>query len=93
MEQLKIKVTVANRAYPLTINRKDEEGVRKAVKNIEDRLKLYESKFEARDTQDLLSMCLIEMAVKVFADDKKVKVDSRLEDKLLKIESIIDNNF
>ena len=80
MEQLKIKVTVANRAYPLTINRKDEEGVRKAVKNIEDRLKLYESKFEARDTQDLLSMCLIEMAVKVFADDKKVKVDSRLEE-------------
>ena len=93
MQQLKIKVTVANRAYPLTINRKDEEGVRKAVKNIEDRLKLYESKFEARDTQDLLSMCLIEMAVKVFADDKKVKVDSRLEEKLLKIESIIDNNF
>lgn len=93
MQQLKIKVTVANRAYPLTINRKDEEGVRKAVKNIEDRLKLYESKFEARDTQDLLSMCLIEMAVKVFADDKKVKVDSSLEEKLLKIESIIDNNF
>ena len=84
MEQLKIKVTVANRAYPLTINRKDEEGVRKAVKNIEDRLKLYESKFEARDTQDLLGMCLIEMAVKVFADDKKVKVDSRLEERLLK---------
>tara|TARA_B100000963_G_C22526774_1_gene625687 strand:+ start:378 stop:659 length:282 start_codon:yes stop_codon:yes gene_type:complete len=93
MQQLKIKVTVANRAYPLTINRKDEEDVRKAVKNIEDRLKLYESKFEARDTQDLLSMCLIEMAVKVFADDKKVKVDSSLEEKLLKIESIIDNNF
>ena len=93
MEQLKIKVTVANRAYPLTINRKDEEGVRKAVKNIEDRLKLYESKFEARDTQDLLSMCLIEMAVKVFADYKKVKVDSSLEEKLLKIESIIDKNF
>ena len=93
MQHLKIKVTVANRVYPLTINRKDEEGVRKAVKTIEDRLKLYEAKFEARDTQDLLSMCLIEMAVKVFADDKKVKVDSRLEEKLLKIESIIDNNF
>ena len=93
MQQLKIKVTVANRAYPLTINRKDEEGVRKAVKNIEDRLKLYESKFEARDTQDLLSMCLIEMAVKVFADEKKVKVDSSLEDQLLAIESIIDNHF
>ena len=28
MQQLKIKVNVANRVYPLTINRNDEEGVR-----------------------------------------------------------------
>ena len=91
MQQLKIKVTVANRIYPLTIKRKDEEGVRKAVKTIEDRLKLYEAKFEARDTQDLLSMCLLEMAVKVSVDDQKVKVDSSLEDQLLAMESIIDN--
>ena len=93
MQQLKIKVTVANRVYPLTINRKDEEGVRKAVKTIEDRLKLYEAKFEARDTQDLLSMCLLEMTVKVLGDEQKVKVDSSLEDQLLAIESIIDSHL
>ena len=93
MQHLKIKVTVANRVYPLTINRKDEEGVRKAVKTIEDRLKLYEAKFEARDTQDWLSMCLLEMAVKVLGDEQKVKVDSSLEDQLLAIESIIDSHL
>ena len=93
MQQLKIKVTVANRVYPLTINRKDEEGVRKAVKTIEDRLKLYQAKFEARDTQGLLSMCLLEMAVKVLGDEQKVKVDSSLEDQLLAIESIIDSHL
>ena len=93
MQQLKIKVKVANRLYPLTINRKDEESVRKAVKNIEDRLKLYESKFEARDTQDLLSMCLLEMAVKLHVDEQKVKVDSSVEDQLLAIESIIDRHL
>lgn len=93
MQQLKIKVKVANRLYPLTINRKDEEGVRKAVKNIEDRLKLYESKFEARDTQDLLSMCLLEMAVKLHVDEQKVKVDSSVEDQLLAIESIINRHL
>jgi cell division protein ZapA len=93
MQQLKIKVTVANRVYPLTINRKDEEGVRKAVKTIEDRLKLYEAKYEARDTQDLLSMCLLEMAVKVLGDEQKVKVDSSLEDQLLAMESIIDSHL
>ena len=93
MKELKIKVTVANRVYPLTIRREDEEGVRKAVKTIEDRLKIYESRFEARDTQDLLSMCLLEMAVKVLRDEQKVKVDSSLEDKLLAMESIIDKHL
>ncbi|MDA7768448.1 cell division protein ZapA [Flavobacteriales bacterium] len=93
MKELKIKVTVANRVYPLTIRREDEEGVRKAVKTIEDRLKIYESRFEARDMQDLLSMCLLEMAVKVLGDEQKVKVDSSLEDKLLAMESIIDKHL
>ena len=93
MKELKIKVTVANRVYPLTNRREDEEGVRKAVKTIEDRLKIYESRFEARDTQDLLSMCLLEMAVKVLGDEQKVKVDSSLEDKLLAMESIIDKHL
>ena len=93
MRELKIKVTVANRVYPLTIRREDEEGVRKAVKTIEDRLRIYESRFEARDTQDLLSMCLLEMAVKVLGDEQKVKVDSSLEDKLLAMESIIDKHL
>lgn len=93
MKELKIKVTVANRVYQLTIRREDEEGVRKAVKTIEDRLKIYESRFEARDTQDLLSMCLLEMAVKVLGDEQKVKVDSSLEYKLLAMESIIDKHL
>jgi len=93
MQELKIKVTVANRVYPLTIRREEEEGVRKAVKTIEDRLKLYESRFEARDTQDLLSMCLLEMAVKLLGDEQKVKVDSGLENQLLAMESIIDKHL
>ena len=93
MQQLKIKVNVANRVYPLTINRNDEEGVRKAVKNIANRLKIYEAKFEARDTQDLLSMCLLEMAIKLLGDEQKVKVDSSFEDQLIEIESYIDSNL
>ena len=93
MQQLKIKVKVANRLYPLTINRKDEEGVRKAVKNIEDRLKLYESKFEARDTQDLLSMCLLEMAIKLLADENKIKIDTSIENQLSDLELLIDKHL
>ena len=93
MESLKIKVIVANRTFPLTIKREDEEQVRKAVKVIEERLKVYEKSFAARDTQDLLSMCLLEMSVKVLTDEQKVKVDSSVEDQLLMLESLIDEQL
>ena len=93
MESLKIKVIVANRTYPLTIKREDEEQVRKAVKMIEERLKVYENSFAARDTQDLLSMCLLEMSVKVLTDEQKVKVDSSFEEQLQKLESLIDEQL
>ena len=93
MESLKIKVTLANRTYPLTIKREDEEQLRKAVKVIEERLKVYEKSFAARDTQDLLSMCLLEMSVKVLTDDQKVKVDSSVEKQLQMLESLIDEQL
>ena len=93
MQKLKIKVKIANRVFPLTISRDEEEIVRKAVEAIEDRLKIYESRFEAKDTQDLLSMCLLEMSVKLFQDEQKLKVDSNLENKLLAMESVIDHHL
>ena len=93
MESLNIKVTVANRTYPLTIKREDEEQVRKAVKVIEERLMVYEKSFAARDTQDLLSMCLLEMSVKVLTDEQKLKVDSSIEEQLQMLESLIDEQL
>ena len=42
---LSIKINIANRIYPLTINRDAEENIRKAVKKIEERLKFYEKNY------------------------------------------------
>lgn len=93
MESIKIKVTIANRVYPLTINRTDEENIRKAVKTIEERIKLYEQSFEARDTQDLLSMCLLEVTSKLLLEDTKLRVDNSLQDSLNELESLIDKEI
>ena len=62
---LKIKINIANRVYPMTINRDAEENIRKSVKKIEERLKFYEKNYAIKDQQDLLAMCLIEIASKL----------------------------
>ena len=75
MGNLSIKLNIANRIYPLSIDRKDEESVRKAAKMIEDSIKDYEDNFSVRDKQDLLAMTALQFANQVIAEDGKVKIE------------------
>jgi len=60
---LKIKVTIGDRVYPLTIKSEgEEEGVRKAVKRINELVKNFEQNYEIRDKQDVLAMCALQFA-------------------------------
>ena len=54
-EKLNIKLTIADRVYPLTIDPGQEEGLRKASKNIEGLIKQFEQKYAVRDKQDVLA--------------------------------------
>jgi cell division protein ZapA len=87
---LKIKINIANRIYPMTINRDAEENIRKSVKNIEERLKFYEKNYAIKDRQDLLAMCLIEIATKLESvNDSDSKENNDIEIKLSSIESAL----
>ena len=65
MDKLSIKLNIANRFYPMKIERSSEEMIRNAVKKIDNRLKIYEDNYAIKDKQDLLAMCLIEYASKL----------------------------
>jgi len=91
-EKLKIKVTIGDRVYPLTINSEgEEEGVRKAVKKINDLIKRFEENYEVRDKQDVLAMCALQ-----FASLQEVKSvfnsqdTEEIEHKLKEMNSILD---
>ncbi len=64
-EKLKIKLNIADRVYPLTIDPSQEEGLRKAAKNIEQLAKKFEQNYAVRDKQDVLAMCALQFASKV----------------------------
>ncbi len=67
--QLKIKISIADRVYPLTINPSQEEGLRKAAKNIESMIKRFEKSYAVRDKQDVLAMCALQFAAQVAQHD------------------------
>lgn len=90
MGNLSIKLTIANRVYPLSIKRSDEENVRKATKLIENSIKDYEENYSVRDKQDLLAMCALQFANQVVSDEGKfVLDDNSVEEKLVELEQEI----
>ena len=92
MDKLSIKINIANRFYPLKIERSSEENIRNAVKSIESRLKFYEENYAIKDKQDILAMCLIEYASKIEKNkDSKLILDDGISDKLNNIESLLSD--
>lgn len=61
-EKLKIKISIADRIYPLTVDASQEEGLRRASKKIDIMIKQFEESYAVRDKQDVLAMCALQFA-------------------------------
>lgn len=64
-EKLKIKLSIADRVYPLTVDMSQEEGLRSASKKIDTMIKQFEQNYAVRDKQDVLAMCALQFASQV----------------------------
>ena len=89
-EKLKIKLSIANRVYPLTIDPSQEEGLRKAAKKIEAMIKQFEQSYSVQDKQDVLAMCALQFASQI--EQKSIDtetVSEEVEEKLKALDSLL----
>ncbi len=92
MGELSIKIKIANRVYPLTVNAKEEEGVRKAAEEINKSVAEYEKLYAVKDYQDLLAMVALKLASTNFNHKQQdVEGDSKIEETLIQLEQMFDN--
>ena len=93
-EKLKIKLSIADRVYPLTIDPAQEEGLRKAAKNIEQLAKKFEQSYAVRDKQDVLAMCALQFASKIEQKgiDQSVGASESVE-RLKALEKLVDSKL
>ena len=90
-EKLKIKISIADRVYPLTVDPAQEEGLRSASKKIDVMIRQFEENYAVRDKQDVLAMCALQFAAQV--EQKKIDKSTDLEeasDRLLKMNERAD---
>ncbi|MFI1771484.1 cell division protein ZapA [Thalassobellus citreus] len=91
-EKLKIKLSIGNRVYPLTIEASQEEGLRKAAKNIEEMVKQFEQSYSVRDKQDVLAMCALQFASQVEQKSiDKENVNEHVEEKLNALNDLLQS--
>ncbi len=62
--KLSINVKVAERSYPLRVDRKDEERIRRAAKLINDKVLQYKQRYNDKDVQDFLAMAALQYVIK-----------------------------
>ncbi len=93
-EQLKIKLSIANRVYPLTIAPNQEEGLRLAAQKIDSTVKKFEQSYSVQDKQDVLAMCALQFA----AETEQTKIDKNslsetLEQRLMELDERLEQHL
>ena len=93
-EKLKIKISIADRVYPLTVDFSQEEGLRSASKKIDIMIKQFEENYAVRDKQDVLAMCALQFASQV----EQKQIDSTIDvidtiERIKKINALLDQHL
>ena len=90
MKDLSIKVNIAGRMYPLTVQQREEENIRRAVKAIDEMVRDYEQNYAVKDKQDLLAMCALQFATQVAQKEiDKLEDSQHIEDQIEKLNQML----
>ena len=85
-EKLKIKISIADRVYPLTVDPSQEEGLRSASKKIDAMIKQFEQSYAVRDKQDVLAMCALQFAAQV--EQKQINSSQDNETNITRLQNL-----
>jgi cell division protein ZapA len=90
-EKLKIKISIADRVYPLNVDMSQEEGLRSASKKIDVMIRQFEENYAVRDKQDVLAMCALQFASQVEQNKiDKVEDHTNTIERLNKLNDLLD---
>jgi cell division protein ZapA len=90
MEELSVKIKIADREYPMKVKRKEEEKVRAAGKLINEKIKYYRDQFGIDDKQDLLAMVAFDCLVDKMAEDQNLQeIDQTVVEKVNQLNHLV----
>ena len=89
-DKLSIRVNVADRYYPLKVEREDEEKIRRAARLINEKVLQYKQRYTDKDVQDFLAMAALQFVIKLTEEEAKHNSDD-LPEALKELTQMIDS--
>jgi len=93
-DKLSIRVNVADRYYPLKVERENEEKIRKAARMINEKVLQYKQRYTDKDVQDFLAMAALQYVIKLTEEEEKLEnnyIPDAINELIQKIESVLEN--
>jgi len=86
----KIKISIGDRVYPLSVSEGQEAFLRDSAKQIEKMMKHYEQNYAVQDKQDVLAMCALQLALQLRQEgEKSTESTDEIEKKLRTIDKML----
>lgn len=85
-DNMNITVLIAGRPFSLSVKAREEQLIRKTVKEINEKVNQFQLTYKQRDKQDCLSMALLTSAV----DLNKLKIAYAQQGATEKVDEIIE---
>lgn len=94
MEELAIRIKIADREYPMRVKAQDEEKVRTASRLINEKLKSYKEQFGIDDKQDLLAMVAFDSIVeKMTSEENHQEIDQTVFEKVNQLNHLVSQSI
>ena len=90
MEELSIKIRIADREYPMRVRRDEEERVRTAGKMVNDKLRSFSEQYGLQDHQDLLAMVAFDsMVQKIELETQQQGLSQNISDRISHLNTLL----
>jgi cell division protein ZapA (FtsZ GTPase activity inhibitor) len=92
-DKLSIRVNVADRYYPLKVERDNEEKIRKAARMINEKVLQYKQRYTDKDVQDFLAMAALQYVIKLTEEEEKLDNDyipDTIRELISKIDTVLE---
>lgn len=91
-DDVSIKVKIADRIFPIKVSAQEEEHVRKAVKELDQKIKDIRNQYGVKDYKDILAMIALELSTDNIKFKTKQSVeDSGISDQIDELDSLLDS--